>query len=407
MGVTKTPNLFKALTFDGASSRNYGVYITGEAVFNAPERAVEMISIPGRNGAFALDKGHFENIEVTYPAGIFAENEADFAEAISDFRNLLCSREGYCRLTDEYNPDEYRLAIYKSGLEVSPAQLIAGEFEITFECKPQRFLTSGETKTTVASGGTLTNPTLFPSSPMLEVYGYGDIDVGGEKIKIQNVPIGEIQIAASSQGASPYALSIDVNNLNTGDSFVVSGANVKFHYRTTSTFNLNTAVTATSGCTATSLILPGATSCRISQYIDDASFVYGTSKTVTYSVNVSVVLSGQSAVSETVSGSIVYDGNHTLTFSTTGTTASGVTIGVVNEYTPDIFGNSTKSALGSPTYIDLDIGEAYMISGGSAVSLNNVISIPAELPTLPSGATTITFDNTFTKVDVVPRWWKV
>ena len=157
MGVITTPNLYKALTFDGASSRTYGVYITGEAVYNAPERAVEMISIPGRNGAFVLDKGHFENIEVSYPAGIFAENEEDFAKAISDFRNLLCSKVGYCRLTDEYNPDEYRLAVYKSGLEVSPEQLKAGEFNLVFDCKPQRFLTSGETAVSIANNGSINN----------------------------------------------------------------------------------------------------------------------------------------------------------------------------------------------------------------------------------------------------------
>ena len=135
MAVASTGNIFKALSFDNVSSRSYGVYITGEAVYNAPEREVEMISIPGRNGQFALDMGRFENIEVTYPAGIFANTEADFARAISDFRNFLCSRKGYVRLTDEYNPNEYRMAIYKSGLEVEPAQLKAGEFEIIFDCK--------------------------------------------------------------------------------------------------------------------------------------------------------------------------------------------------------------------------------------------------------------------------------
>ena len=76
MAVNKTGAMFKSLTFDGEDSRDYGVYITGQAVFNAPEREVEMISIPGRNGQFALDKGRFENIEVTYPAGIFANTEA-------------------------------------------------------------------------------------------------------------------------------------------------------------------------------------------------------------------------------------------------------------------------------------------------------------------------------------------
>lgn len=149
MAVAPTGAIYKALSFDNVSSRTYGVYITGQAVYNAPTRDVEMISIPGRNGAFALDKGRFENIEVSYPAGIFADNETDFAEAISDFRNFLCSRNGYVRLTDEYNPNEYRMAIYKSGLEVTPAQLKAGEFNIVFDCKPQRWLMSGETAVTI------------------------------------------------------------------------------------------------------------------------------------------------------------------------------------------------------------------------------------------------------------------
>ena len=82
MAIAPTGDIFKTLEFDGESSKSYGVYITGEAVYNAPEKDVEMISIPGRNGSFALDKGRFENIEVTYPAGIFATNEFDFATAV-------------------------------------------------------------------------------------------------------------------------------------------------------------------------------------------------------------------------------------------------------------------------------------------------------------------------------------
>ena len=58
----ETGEIFKRLYFDGQSSGTYGVYITGEAVYNAPARDVEMVTIPGRNGQLALDKGRFENI---------------------------------------------------------------------------------------------------------------------------------------------------------------------------------------------------------------------------------------------------------------------------------------------------------------------------------------------------------
>lgn len=137
--------IFKALTFDGVNSLDYGIYITGEAVYNAPERAVEMVNIPGKNGALALDQGRFENIEVTYHAGCFADSQADFADKVMKFRNALASRYTYKRLTDEYHPDEYRLGLYKSGLDVDAVRYgTAGEFNIVFDCKPQRFLVDGD-----------------------------------------------------------------------------------------------------------------------------------------------------------------------------------------------------------------------------------------------------------------------
>ena len=149
----ETGAIFKKLYFDGQSSGDYGVYISGAGTFNAPEREVEMVSIPGRNGDLALDKGRFENVEGTYKAGLFGVDEIDFAKAISDFRNFLCSRKGYVRLEDDYNPDEYRMAVYKDGLDVDAKQLKAGEFDIVFDCKPQRWLKSGEEVVTIGEWG--------------------------------------------------------------------------------------------------------------------------------------------------------------------------------------------------------------------------------------------------------------
>ena len=46
MAIAPTGAIFKTLTFDGVDSDDYGIYITGEAVFNAPTRDVNMITIP-------------------------------------------------------------------------------------------------------------------------------------------------------------------------------------------------------------------------------------------------------------------------------------------------------------------------------------------------------------------------
>lgn len=202
--------IFSSFDFDGINSLEYGVYITGEAVYNAPERAVEMISIPGRNGDLAIDQGRFENIEVTYPAGVFANSQEEFATKLRRIRNELASRFSYVRITDSYHPDEYRLGLYKSGLEVDPvAYSTAGEFDIVFNCKPQRFLASGEqpvalyekdilvdhtqdpivTETGEEIGvtymiETFENPTLFESSPIIIVPGPGSLRIGNQNITI-------------------------------------------------------------------------------------------------------------------------------------------------------------------------------------------------------------------------------
>lgn len=175
--------LFNSFTFDGVNSLDNGIYITG-AVYNAPERAIEMYPIQGRNGALCVDLGRFENIAVTYTCGCFKSDQAAFAELIRAFRNELCSRRSYARLTDTYHTDEYREALFYSGIEAETFRNRAGEFEITFDCKPQRFLTSGENYTTYGKNSTITNPTKFEARPLIKVTGYGTVNIGSTTITI-------------------------------------------------------------------------------------------------------------------------------------------------------------------------------------------------------------------------------
>lgn len=225
--------LFNSFTFDGENSLDSGIYITGEAVFNSPTRAVDMITVPGRNGAIVLDQGRFDNITVTYPAGCFADDMSDFAEKIAAFRNVLASRTSYKRLTDSYNPNEFRLGVFTAGLEVSPSRYnSAGEFEIQFDCKPQRWLTSGEVAQTFTQSGTITNPTLFDAKPLLVVTGYGDIGIGDDTLTIEGTSSSQIiyidcdtQEAWSMSGSAMIPKNDYIRNA--GESFPVlsAGAN--------------------------------------------------------------------------------------------------------------------------------------------------------------------------------------
>ena len=165
--------------FDDVKSSDYGIYISGEALFNAPKRSVENISIPGRDGDLVLDLKRFENIEVPYPAFNFEDGLKDFREKLAGLRSALGSKVGYQRLTDTFHPDEFRMGVYKEGLEVKPIMYNeAANFDIKFDCKPQRFLVSGEIPHVFNSNGTIENPTLFASSPLIKVTGNGTVAFG-------------------------------------------------------------------------------------------------------------------------------------------------------------------------------------------------------------------------------------
>ena len=211
-------------TFGTVDSRTYGVYITGTGTYNAPVRRYNNIQVPGRNGDLLGISTRLENVELTYPAGI-AEN---LRANLYGLRSALLSKIGYMRLEDTYNSDEYRLAVYKGGLEADVlANHTGAQFEITFECKPQRYLKSGETATAVADEGSISNPTDFDSLPLIRVEGYGQLEINGQTITIAQHNNAYIDIDSTVQDC--YCGSVNCNSLVTfgGNDFpkLAPGAN--------------------------------------------------------------------------------------------------------------------------------------------------------------------------------------
>lgn len=172
-------------TFDGVSSRDYGVFISGTDVFNAAPRSIQTVAVPGRSGTLTIDNRRFENIEMVYPAFIYDTFRAN----VQGLRNFLMSAAGYRRLEDTYNPEQYMMARYVSGLSVeSTERRKEGQFNLTFDRMPQRFLKSGETAQTFTADGSITNSTLYDARPLIRVYGTGSLGIGTETITITTNP---------------------------------------------------------------------------------------------------------------------------------------------------------------------------------------------------------------------------
>lgn len=426
---------FGSLKFGDVESSEYGIYITGSAVFNAPERDVEFVSVPGRNGDVVIDNGKFNNITISYPAGVFGDSPEQFAEKISAFRNALLSQRGYQRLSDTYHPDEYRMGVFVASIEVEPtAKNRAGEFKLEFNCKPQRWLTSGEVAIPVDSGDIIFNQTAFEASPLLEVEGEGSITFNDQTVMLTDMSFGDIVLSREKRDhignmyvALPnkkvsQLISIDFNPDLVETDDVITISEVSYWVYTIST---DGTFESSAYTTAGTPISDGA-SWRIPGYIMDdkeRTSDYAMAKNVQLTVGTSVnkimvatiTLSGETSGGDTVqtvrtmSLSLVYDGDHTINIlgDTELLAVGNSAITEVRLYSGELQVDSSASMLGTPTYIDCDIGEVYRISNGELISLNAAAQLGSDLPVLPVGPTKIEFDDTITDLKIVPRWWQV
>lgn len=168
-------------TFDGKKSRDYGVYISGPQVYNAPERDQTDYEIPGRNGKLTVDNGRYKNQTWKYPAFIIH----DFGSNVEGLRNYLLSKRGYQRFEDTYHPQEYRLAKYVGPFEAEPEDAhYAAKFDLLFDFYPQRFLKSGEQSFEITGASSIYNPYSEAAKPLIRAYGTGTFSIGGVSVQI-------------------------------------------------------------------------------------------------------------------------------------------------------------------------------------------------------------------------------
>lgn len=414
-----TGDLFKGFTFGSISSKDYDVYITQESAYDAPERDVEFIDIAGRNGAYVLDKGRFLNIQVSYRCGIAGEDDNVFKERIRTFRNALASQIGYQRLTDDYHDTRYREAVFTDGINVEMADRQAGEFTVTFNCKPQRFRTDGESRLSIYEGTTVQNtsifnPTRFDARPLIDFNASADgsFTIGDYTISVVDALLGKAPLSLSKTSSSSASTQVDtltINNTgiyNAGDTFTIEGLYVTYDFA----MRLDVTGAYTSdvvGLLTTHMASRNRVAVRLRS--ETISFVAGTASTTTLSARLNVIYSGSLSEYVDIAITVAYDGDDTISFSMpvglNFYSGSMLTFTNNSSYSGEV--NSTLNTLTETIYLDCETGNAYSIVDGSVVSMNNHVGFGAEIPVLPSGLTTVSRSAAITNLGITPRWWEV
>lgn len=167
MRAVPLPNYISAFRFNGILSSDLGIIITKPPEDELPTRDIEVVSVPGRNGDLLFDRGRYTNVKRKYNCAVLPERqnrildspfsldiiqmsrersnvECKYTLATSNIYNELYPSSKYCRLEDTYNPHIFRMARVTSSIKMNNIVNQVGEFSIEFECKPQKFLITGE-----------------------------------------------------------------------------------------------------------------------------------------------------------------------------------------------------------------------------------------------------------------------
>ena len=181
------------VVFNGISSQDLHIQVQTEPSYDFPEKDYDVTHVPGRNGDIVIDQGSWQNVSRKYNLAMDA-GKISYTEVASKLVQWLHSASGYARLEDSYEPDFYRMAMYKDSGSISNIFNKAGQIDVEFTCKPQRYFKSGEAADIFVASSEYRNPTDFPAKPLIKIHGSGSgvVGIGTYTVTINDIIDGMI-----------------------------------------------------------------------------------------------------------------------------------------------------------------------------------------------------------------------
>lgn len=156
---------------DGVNAQSAGIYLQKPIIFSEAVPNIESKTIPGRNGDLIFETGSYKNRSGS--ASCFCLQE-DVETSISSAGRFLMSKKGYRRLETSGDPNHYWMARIENSPQIEMRLRVLAPFNIRFDCKPQRFVKSGENAFVFTANGSLFNQYWQTALPIITLHGQGE-----------------------------------------------------------------------------------------------------------------------------------------------------------------------------------------------------------------------------------------
>ena len=184
---------------DGIDANSVGIRLQAQVEFSKAVPVIESQTIPGRNGNLIFETGSYENRVGT--ASCFCLQE-DVERAISSAGRFLMGKNGYRRLETSDDPEHYWMARVVNSPQIAMRLRTLSPFDISFDCKPQRFVKAGENTVVFTANGSLFNQYGHIALPFITLYGNdaGRLTIGDCVVEVKALD-GALYIDSDTQNA--------------------------------------------------------------------------------------------------------------------------------------------------------------------------------------------------------------
>ena len=184
---------------DGIDARSAGIQLQAPIEFSEAVPIVEAQTIPGRNGDLIWETGSYENRGAS--ASCFCLQK-DVEKAVSSAGRLLMGKKGYRRLETSDDPEHYWMARVGNSPQIAMRLRALAPFDISFDCKPQRFVKSGENAVVFTANSTLYNQYGQIALPFIALYGHGSgrLTIGDCAVEVKALD-GTLYLDSDTQNA--------------------------------------------------------------------------------------------------------------------------------------------------------------------------------------------------------------
>lgn len=208
MGVVKHD-----FSYNGVSASTYlGVTVYGvEGLDEIAAKDVSSVVVPGRNGVLHLDNHRWNERTVSYLVYLPGADSEDYADLLMLIRETFGSEGGgYLKLKDTYYPNHFSLATFAGAMEPeSMAFRTKGIVKVNFNCRPERFLDSGDDIINYTTPLKATNPTSYIAEPEIYITGSG----AAGTVTFSN-SLGESWTISVSDTTNPIYINCETYDMN-------------------------------------------------------------------------------------------------------------------------------------------------------------------------------------------------